>query len=115
MDYFQFNSFRFNFSVEKSIFPDSFIDFLWAICLPLSIAYKIPQIYSTYKNKCKGELSTLSCGLTLLGSCGRVFTTLREIKNWSVLIMYILNLVLNSIIYTSIFTIQRKSMTRHSY
>jgi hypothetical protein len=69
--------------------------FLWAVCLPLSIAYTIPQIFHTYKAKCQGELSTLSGFLTLLGSLGRVFTAIREVKDWSVFLVYLLNVILN--------------------
>jgi mannose-P-dolichol utilization defect protein 1 len=86
------------FGVEKRIMSDSLMQFLWAVCLPLSIAYKVPQILHTYKSKCKGELSTLSCFLTLMGSLGRVFTTLREVKDLSVLVMYLLNVILNGTI-----------------
>ena len=86
------------FGVEKGIIGDVLMNWLWRICLPLSVAYKIPQILSTYRAKCKGELSTLSCFLTLMGSCGRVFTTLRELHDWSVLTMYLLNVLLNGTI-----------------
>ncbi|OHT02644.1 Mannose-P-dolichol utilization defect 1 protein 2 [Tritrichomonas foetus] len=87
------------FAVERGVVSDNLMAMLWTICLPLSIAYKIPQILHTYKAKCKGELSTLSCFLTLMGSCGRVFTTLREVHDWSVLLMYLLNVLLNGTIW----------------
>ena len=91
------------FSVEKGVVSDQVMNWLWRICLPLSIAYKIPQIWVTYRAKSKGELSTLSCFLTLMGSCGRVFTTLRELHDWSVLSMYLLNVLLNgTILFESI-------------
>ena len=87
------------FSVERGVMSDSLMTILWRVCLPLSIAYKIPQILHTYKAKCKGELSSLSCFLTLMGSCGRVFTTIREVHDWSVLLMYVLNVLLNGTIW----------------
>lgn len=87
------------FAVERHLICDKTMAMLWGICLPLSIAYKVPQIYHTWKAKCKGELSPLSCFLTLMGSCGRVFTTIREVKDFSVLLMYILNVVLNGTIF----------------
>jgi mannose-P-dolichol utilization defect protein 1 len=86
------------FSVEKRVMSDTVMNLLWRICLPLSIAYKIPQIWHTYRARSKGELSPLSCLLTLMGSCGRVFTTMRELNDWSVLLMYLLNVVLNGTI-----------------
>lgn len=86
------------FAVERDVVGDVLMGWLWRICLPLSIAYKIPQIWVTYRAKSKGELSTLSCFLTLMGSCGRVFTTLRELHDWSVLAMYLLNVLLNGTI-----------------
>lgn len=91
------------FSVERDLISDDVMNWLWRICLPLSIAYKIPQIWHTYHAKCKGELSTLSCFLTLMGSCGRVFTTLRELHDWSVLSMYLLNVLLNGTILVESF------------
>lgn len=87
------------FAVEHKLICNSFMSALWGICLPLSIAYKFPQILHTYRSKCKGELSALSCFLTLMGSCGRVFTTIREINDKSVLIMYLLNVLLNGTIW----------------
>lgn len=91
------------FSVKREVMRDDVMKILWTICLPLSIAYKIPQIIHTYKEKSRGELSALSCFLTVLGSCGRVFTTLREINDYTVLLMYILNVALNgTILFQSI-------------
>jgi mannose-P-dolichol utilization defect protein 1 len=86
------------FGVERGIVTDDVMGWMWRLCLPLSIAYKLPQIWETYRARAKGELSPLSCFLTLLGSCGRVFTTIRELNDWSVLTMYLLNVVLNGTI-----------------
>ena len=73
------------FSVKRGVMTDEVMKVLWTVCLPLSIAYKVPQILHTFKEKSRGELSALSCFLTVLGSCGRVFTTLRELNDFSVL------------------------------
>lgn len=86
------------FAVERGLTSDSAIRLLWNVCLPLSIAYKLPQIWHTYRAGCKGELSKLSCFLTLMGSTGRVFTTIRELGDWSILSMYLLNMLLNGTI-----------------
>ena len=96
------------FGVERKIMSDELMNFLWMVCLPLSIAYKLPQIWHTYKAKCKGELSTLSCFLTLMGSCGRVFTTIREVKDYSVLLMYVLNVLLNGTIWIQCLILPKK-------
>jgi len=96
------------FGVEKAIVSDRLMNTLWAICLPLSLAYKVPQIVLTARAKCKGELSSLSCFLTLMGSCGRVFTTIREVKDWSVLLMYILNVLLNGTIWIQSLVLPKK-------
>lgn len=105
---FMIASFSLLFSVEKKVMTDKVMNALWMICLPLSIAYKIPQIWHTYKAKCKGELSTLSCFLTLMGSCGRVFTTIREVKDYSVLLMYVLNVLLNGTIWIQCLVLPKK-------
>jgi mannose-P-dolichol utilization defect protein 1 len=86
------------FSVERGVMTNTVMSWMWKLCLPLSIAYKLPQIWFTFRAKAKGELSPFSCCLTLLGSCGRVFTTMREVRDWSVLTMYLLNVVLNGTI-----------------
>jgi mannose-P-dolichol utilization defect protein 1 len=86
------------FAVERGIVSSRVMGFMWTVCLPLSIAYKVPQILHTYRARCKGELSPLSCLLTLVGSCGRVFTTIRELHDMSVLAMYLLNVLLNGTI-----------------
>lgn len=106
---FMLLTFALIFSVEHGVMSNTVMNALWMICLPLSIAYKIPQIWHTYRAKCKGELSTLSCFLTLMGSCGRVFTTIREVKDWSVLLMYVLNVILNGTIWIQCLVLPKKA------
>lgn len=91
--------FSFLFSVFKSIASLSLISFLWGLNIPLSLSYKIVQIYDIKKKKCKGELSTISTFLKAIGSLGRVFTTFREINRFSVFILYFLNFTLNALIF----------------
>lgn len=86
------------FTVEHHLASNSVILILWTLCLPLSLIYKLLQIAHVWKSECKGELSSLSCFLTMLGSLGRVFTTLNEVKDISILLMYIINVVLNGTI-----------------
>jgi mannose-P-dolichol utilization defect protein 1 len=89
----------FLFAVERGAVTDAAMAWVWRFCLLLSIVSKFPQIWETYRAGAKGELSPITSLMTLLGSLARVFTTLREIPNMAVLAMYLLNMLLNGIIF----------------
>ena len=93
----------FNFSILlgaiRKLIPLPIIEVLWAICIPLSIANKIPQILLTYTQKKRGNYSRLSAFLRAIGSLGRVFTTFREISDFTVKCSSLINLLLTSTIF----------------
>ncbi|EGG21197.1 transmembrane protein [Cavenderia fasciculata] len=59
---------------------------------------KIPQIVSVYKLKSVGQLSFVTSFLNLGGSLARVFTTLKEVNDFSVLAGFLTGATLNTII-----------------
>ena len=86
------------YGAKRDLISNQLIDFLWIICIPLSILNKIPQIILTYTQKRRGNYSRLSAFLRSFGSFCRVFTTFREISDKTVKISSLLNLVLSGTI-----------------
>ena len=87
------------FGVMKRKISQGIIDMLWMICIPLSIANKIPQIVLTHVQKKRGNYSRLSALLRAFGSLCRVFTTFMEISDTSVKCSSVINLILTSTIF----------------
>lgn len=106
---FAFIQLTFIYSVCLQLFSDMLLVQLWSLNVPLSLIYKIPQIYHVYRAKARGELSFLSCFLKAIGSSGRIFTTIREIKDIKVVAMYMFNTILNWIICYQSYTYPKNS------
>ena len=94
--------FLYIFLIEKNFLSNQIINFIWFICIPLSIFHKIPQILILYKSKKCNEFSILTSFLIVLGSFGRLFTTFQELNN-KILISSFLNTFLNTIIFILFF------------
>ncbi|OHT02865.1 Mannose-P-dolichol utilization defect 1 protein like protein [Tritrichomonas foetus] len=97
------------FAVLRNAISPSFMSFLWRLNLPLSLSYKCAQIVKTWKIGCKGELSTISSFMKALGSLGRVFTTLREINDGTILFLYFVNFSLNAFIFVQCIMYPKKA------
>ena len=98
-DFIMIIEFSLLFSVFRNISSLNFISLLWNLNIPLSVSYKSAQICENHRKKCKGELSTISSLMKAIGSLGRVFTTFREVKKISVFLLYLLNFLLNALIF----------------
>jgi len=75
----------------------------------LSIASKLPQIYSNWRNGSTGQLSAFAVFMYLIGSCSRVFTTLQEVSDPLVLYGYTASLVLNLVLALQVLWYWRSS------
>lgn len=61
-----------------AVIPASTLTFLQALTIPISLASKVPQMAELYKDKSRGQLSSIVVFAQLLGTIARVFTTMTE-------------------------------------
>lgn len=61
-----------------SVIPASTLTLLQACTIPISLASKVPQMAELYKDKSRGQLSSIVVFAQLLGTIARVFTTMTE-------------------------------------
>lgn len=61
-----------------SVITESTLTFLQALTIPISLASKVPQMLELYKDKSRGQLSSIVVFAQLLGTIARVFTTMTE-------------------------------------
>jgi mannose-P-dolichol utilization defect protein 1 len=59
--------------------PPQYLHTLPMLTLPLMVYSRMVQILSSYKQGTTGQLSSITTGLTFLGSLARVFTTISEV------------------------------------
>jgi len=73
---------------------------LQTMTIPLAMASRLPQIWSSWRNKSTGQLSALTVFLIWAGCCARVYTSLQETAEDKLLISgFLLAALLNSIIF----------------
>ncbi|KAG2206767.1 hypothetical protein INT47_003709 [Mucor saturninus] len=61
--------------------PPVLMSSLYAATIPLSLASKVPQIYTNFRNKSTGQLSVFTVVNYFAGSAARVFTTMTELDD----------------------------------
>ncbi|KAK7207010.1 hypothetical protein BZA70DRAFT_270199 [Myxozyma melibiosi] len=72
---------------------------LQAATIPLSLASKVPQIFTILREKSTGQLSAVSAVAYLLGSLARLFTMAQEVDDLIVLTGAGLGAVLNFVLF----------------
>ncbi|TIB72195.1 hypothetical protein E3Q23_03507 [Wallemia mellicola] len=55
-----------------------FVDITFTLSIPLSLASKLPQIFSNYRNKSTGSLSPITTFAQFAGCCVRVLTSIKN-------------------------------------
>ncbi|KAK9450742.1 uncharacterized protein V1518DRAFT_411590 [Limtongia smithiae] len=73
----------------------SALSVMQAASIPLSLMSKVPQIITIVKNKSTGQLSAVAVFAYLGGSLARVFTTIQEVDDKTILIGAVLGVILN--------------------
>lgn len=68
----------------------------------LSFGSRITQIVKSYKEKSTGPLSTITFALNMLGNVARIFTTIKETKDFIMAGGFIISFFLNLIIFLQI-------------
>lgn len=76
---------------------------LYAATIPLSLASKVPQIWTNFKNKSTGQLSVFTVMNYFLGSAARVFTTYAELDDPLMLLGTLLATGLNLLLVLQVF------------
>ncbi|KAF9903444.1 hypothetical protein EC991_003817 [Linnemannia zychae] len=72
--------------------------FLQKSIVPITLLSKIPQILENYRNKSTGQLSAFAVFNYFAGSLARVYTTLTEVQDDSILYGFLLSTSLNCIL-----------------
>ncbi|KAF7725574.1 hypothetical protein EC973_009529 [Apophysomyces ossiformis] len=85
------------------IVPSWALASLYAAAIPLSLASKIPQIFSNLANKSTGQLSVFAVITYFGGSVARVFTTMTELDDQLMLGGVILAAILNGVLLLQVF------------
>jgi mannose-P-dolichol utilization defect protein 1 len=83
--------------------PSVLLSSLYAATIPLSLASKIPQIYTNFKNKSTGQLSAFTIINYFAGSAARVFTTMTELDDPLMLFGNLLAAGLNGVLVLQLF------------
>jgi mannose-P-dolichol utilization defect protein 1 len=76
---------------------------LYAATIPLSLASKVPQIWTNFRNKSTGQLSVFTVMNYFLGSAARVFTTYAELDDPLMLLGTLLATGLNLLLVLQVF------------
>jgi len=71
------------------------MDKFMQITIPLTIAAKLPQIVLNFRSKSTGVLSPITWTLVFGGSTIRLFTTFKEVDDFTVLLGYLIAVILN--------------------
>jgi len=87
---------------KNDIIPSSLLQILQTSTIGITIASRLPQIYTNYKNGNTGELSALTVFFQCAGSLARVFTTLQEVDDYVVMAGNFIASSLNTILFLQI-------------
>ena len=74
------------------------LQILQGLSIPLSLASKLPQIYTNYRNGSTGQLSAFTVFNYLAGSAARVFTTLTEVNDPMIFWGFVAAAALNAVL-----------------
>jgi mannose-P-dolichol utilization defect protein 1 len=83
---------------SSTIINDTFLSYLQASTIPISLSSKIPQIITNYENSSTGQLSSFAVFGFTVGSLARIVTTLSEVDDSLILSGYILGSIFNVIL-----------------
>ncbi|SAM08571.1 hypothetical protein [Absidia glauca] len=96
---------------QPDMVPASAMASLYAATIPLSLASKVPQIWTNFKNKSTGQLSVFTVMNYFLGSAARVFTTYAELDDPLMLLGTLLATGLNLLLVLQVFLYWGKATT----
>ncbi|KAI8085135.1 uncharacterized protein BX664DRAFT_338600 [Halteromyces radiatus] len=94
---------------QPNLVPSTLMASLYAATIPLTLASKVPQIWSNFKNKSTGQLSVFAVVNYFLGTSARVFTTWTELDDPLMLLGMLLATGLNFILVLQVLLYWGKS------
>ncbi|KAH8588677.1 hypothetical protein B0O99DRAFT_638639 [Bisporella sp. PMI_857] len=83
---------------NKDLVPSETLQYLQAGAGALSVASKLPQIWTIYQQGGTGQLSAFAVFNYLAGSLSRIFTTLQEVDDKLILYGFIAGFALNAVL-----------------
>ncbi|KAI9318534.1 hypothetical protein BX666DRAFT_1835441, partial [Dichotomocladium elegans] len=92
-----------SFLTSATLVPSWLMASLYAITIPLSLASKVPQIYTNYVNRSTGQLSVFAVFNYFFGTTARVFTTVMELDDPLMLFGNLLASILNGVLVVQVF------------
>ncbi|KAI3386225.1 hypothetical protein SNEBB_000632 [Seison nebaliae] len=98
-----FNSILF-YVLFTNQFPPPLATLLQYINIPVIVMSKLNQIFLNYQNHSTGQLSLITQTSLLLGCIARIFTSVQETNDLSMLLTYAFSTILNFILFYQIFT-----------
>lgn len=101
----------FSFVLYSDILPEYVWEGVGIANIVLLYLSLCPQIYENWKNKSTGVLAVITVFLSFAGSIARVFTTIKEVEDRLLLILFISATFLNLIVLLQIFIYGDKSST----
>ncbi|MBW0503621.1 hypothetical protein O181_043336 [Austropuccinia psidii MF-1] len=99
--------------VPNSPIPSSLLQALLTLTIPLGLGSKIPQIMINFERKTTGPLSRFLVTSSFLGCLARLFTTLTETGDWTLLCNFGLGSALNGILVYQLITYSKNQPTSH--
>ena len=98
----------FLFLCYKGVFDEKIWKIIGSASTVLSMGSRITQIYTSYKSKSTGPLSTITYGLNMMGNAARIFTSLKETNDIIMVGGFVVSFVLNLIIFLQIIYYNKK-------
>ena len=98
----------FLFLCYKGFFDEKIWKIIGSASTVLSMGSRIIQIYTSYKSKSTGPLSTITYGLNMMGNAARIFTSLKETNDIIMVGGFVVSFVLNLIIFLQIIYYNKK-------
>ncbi|TIC01927.1 mannose-P-dolichol utilization defect 1 protein [Wallemia mellicola] len=101
------------FTLSFIFTPKEFVDITFTLSIPLSLASKLPQIFSNYRNKSTGSLSPITTFAQFAGCCVRVLTSIKNANgDIPMTVSFAGAAALNGVLILQIVTYSRK---QHSF
>jgi mannose-P-dolichol utilization defect protein 1 len=82
----------------QKLIPPQLVGVLAGISLVLSLISRFWQSYCIYKDKSTGNLSAITMLMLFFGSIARIFTSIQETGDPTLILTYILNTFANSLL-----------------
>lgn len=93
----------FTFALLSGKVPAEYMAMLQLATIPIFSGSRLPQIWSNFSSGSTGQLSVITFFLNFAGSCARVFTTMQETSDPTLLVGFASGAVLNGILLAQIF------------